>query len=148
MTFNNETIIEPYLENISSIPNQHVEFIPIERIQTMESNSFIGLWESILIDEFSLSWWTFYSDVLGMIITINDLVHGRSKQNKDYTKRDILILDQTGQITVTLWYQMVSNIFHWIKKKNNGFSGREFSNITHSNIDHVKRCLYQWFQRR
>lgn len=43
MTFNNETIIEPYLENISSIPNQHVEFIPIERIQTMESNSFIGL---------------------------------------------------------------------------------------------------------
>ena len=47
-----------------------------------------------------------------MIITINDLVHGRSKQNKDYTKRDILILDRTGQITVTLWYQMVSNIFH------------------------------------
>lgn len=42
-----------------------------------------------------------------MIITINDLVHGRSKQNKDYTKRDILILDQTGQITITLWYQMV-----------------------------------------
>lgn len=43
MTLNSETVIEPCAENIPSIPNQHVEFIPIERIQTMETNSFIGL---------------------------------------------------------------------------------------------------------
>ncbi len=46
-------------------------------------------------------------------MSINDIVHGKSKQNKDYTKRDILILDRTGQITVTLWYQTVC------KKSNN-----------------------------
>ncbi|CAF4736671.1 unnamed protein product, partial [Rotaria magnacalcarata] len=34
------------------------------------------------------------------------MIHGKSKQNKDYTKRDILILDRTGQITVTLWYRI------------------------------------------
>ena len=42
-------------------------------------------------------------------MSINDLVHGKSKQNKDYTKRDVLIFDRTGQITVTLWYQMVES---------------------------------------
>lgn len=47
------------------------------------------------------------ADVIGMVMSINELVHGKSKQNKDYTKRDILILDRTGQITVTLWYQTV-----------------------------------------
>jgi len=49
----------------------------------------------------------FFEDIIGIIISINELVQGKSKQNKDYTKRDILILDRTGQITVTLWYQMV-----------------------------------------
>ncbi len=44
-------------------------------------------------------------------MSISDIVHGKSKQNKDYTKRDILILDQTGQISVTLWYQMVNKQF-------------------------------------
>jgi len=50
----------------------------------------------------------FFEDIIGIIISINELVQGKSKQNKDYTKRDIIILDRTGQITVTLWYQMVS----------------------------------------
>jgi hypothetical protein len=49
----------------------------------------------------------YFEDVIGIIISINELIHGKSKQNKDYIKRDILILDRTGQITVTLWYQMV-----------------------------------------
>ena len=40
-------------------------------------------------------------------MSIKDMIHGKSKQNKDYTKRDILILDRTGQITVTLWYRIV-----------------------------------------
>ena len=47
MTFHNETIIEPCTDNIPSIPNQRVDFVPIERIQTMETNSFIGLFKSI-----------------------------------------------------------------------------------------------------
>jgi len=53
-------------------------------------------------------------------MSINDIIHGKSKQNKDYTKRDILILDRTGQITVTLWYQMVylNQINNHIKIKN------------------------------
>ncbi len=49
----------------------------------------------------------FFEDIIGIIINVNELVQGKSKQNKDYTKRDIMILDRTGQITVTLWYQMV-----------------------------------------
>ncbi len=49
----------------------------------------------------------FFEDIIGIIISVNELVQGKSKQNKDYTKRDIMILDRTGQITVTLWYQMV-----------------------------------------
>ncbi|CAF1332724.1 unnamed protein product [Adineta steineri] len=89
MTFNNETIIETCIDNISSIPIQHLHFISIDQIQNMENNSFI--------------------DVIGIVMNINDIVHGKSKQNKDYTKRDILILDQTGQIIVTLWYQMAEN---------------------------------------
>ncbi|CAF1048542.1 unnamed protein product [Adineta steineri] len=89
MTFNNETIIETCIDNISSIPVQHLHFISIDQIQNMENNSFI--------------------DVIGIVMNINDIVHGKSKQNKDYTKRDILILDQTGQIIVTLWYQMAEN---------------------------------------
>jgi hypothetical protein len=47
------------------------------------------------------------SDVIGIVMSIHDLVHGRNKQNKEYTKRDVVIVDRTGQITVTLWYQMV-----------------------------------------
>jgi hypothetical protein len=45
MTFNNETIIESCLENISTIPIQHLRFISIDQIKTMENNSFIGLLE-------------------------------------------------------------------------------------------------------
>ncbi len=48
-----------------------------------------------------------FEDIIGIVLSINDTVHGKSKQNKDYTKRDILILDRTGKMTVTLWYQMV-----------------------------------------
>jgi hypothetical protein len=45
MTFNNETIIELCLENISTIPLQRVDFISINQIQNMENNSFIGLFK-------------------------------------------------------------------------------------------------------
>lgn len=45
--------------------------------------------------------------MIGIVTSINDIVHGKSKQNKDYTKRDIIILDRTGQILVTLWYRIV-----------------------------------------
>ncbi len=56
----------------------------------------------------------FFEDIIGIIISVNELVQGKSKQNKDYTKRDIMILDRTGQITVTLWYQMVlKKKFDW-----------------------------------
>lgn len=48
-----------------------------------------------------------FQDVIGIVVSINDIAHGKSKQNKDYTKRDIIILDRTGQISVTLWYQTV-----------------------------------------
>jgi len=48
-----------------------------------------------------------FKDIIGIIISISDVNHGKSKQNKDYTKRDILIADRTGQINVTLWYKMV-----------------------------------------
>ncbi|CAF1627353.1 unnamed protein product [Rotaria magnacalcarata] len=90
MTFNNETIIEPCLNNIQpNIPMQRLHFISIDQIQNIETNSFI--------------------DVIGIIISIKDMIHGKSKQNKDYTKRDILILDRTGQITVTLWYRIAEN---------------------------------------
>ncbi|CAF0936453.1 unnamed protein product [Rotaria sordida] len=89
MTFNNETIIERCLDTISSIPMQRLHFIPINQIQNIETNSFI--------------------DVIGIVMSINDIIHGKSKQNKDYTKRDILILDRTGQITVTLWYRIAEN---------------------------------------
>ncbi|CAF4395973.1 unnamed protein product [Rotaria sp. Silwood2] len=87
MTFNNDTIIEPCLDNIPSIPMQRLHFISINQIQDIETNSFI--------------------DVIGIVMSINDIIHGKSKQNKDYTKRDILILDRTGQIPVTLWYRIV-----------------------------------------
>ena len=41
-------------------------------------------------------------------MSVADLAHGRNKQTgKEYTKRDVVVIDQTGQITVTLWYQMV-----------------------------------------
>ncbi|CAF0812562.1 unnamed protein product [Rotaria sp. Silwood1] len=89
MTFNNETIIESCLDNIPSIPMQHLHIIPINQIQVMETNSFI--------------------DVIGIVMSINDIIHGKSKQNKDYTKREILILDRTGQIPVTLWYRTAEN---------------------------------------
>lgn len=45
MTFNNETIIEPCLENISSIPKQRLDFISIDQIQNLENNSFIGMFK-------------------------------------------------------------------------------------------------------
>lgn len=45
MTFNNETIIEPCVENITSIPKQRLDFIPINQISNMENNSFIGLFK-------------------------------------------------------------------------------------------------------
>ncbi|UJR25240.1 hypothetical protein I4U23_006592 [Adineta vaga] len=89
MTFNNETIIELCTESIPSIPKQRLHFIPIDQILNMESNSYI--------------------DVIGIIMSINDIVQGKSKQNKEYTKRDISILDRTGQINVTLWYKMAEN---------------------------------------
>lgn len=43
MIFNSETIIELCNEDISSIPMQHLHFTPINQIQNMEMNSFIGL---------------------------------------------------------------------------------------------------------
>ncbi|CAF1049208.1 unnamed protein product, partial [Adineta ricciae] len=89
MTFNNETIIELCTENLPNIPKQRLHFIPIDQIPNIQANSYI--------------------DVIGMIMNVNDVVHGKSKQNKQYTKRDILIVDRTGQITVTLWYQMAEN---------------------------------------
>jgi len=49
MTFNNETIIESCIDNIPSIPIQRLHFIPIDQIQTMENNSFIGLLKNISI---------------------------------------------------------------------------------------------------
>ncbi|CAF4732298.1 unnamed protein product, partial [Rotaria sp. Silwood2] len=81
MTFNNDTIIEPCLDNIPSIPMQRLHFISINQIQDIETNSFIGF--------------------------LKNLSNSLYKQNKDYTKRDILILDRTGQIPVTLWYRIV-----------------------------------------
>jgi replication factor A1 len=49
MTFNNETIIESCIDNIPSIPIQRLHFIPIDQIQNMENNSFIGLLKNISI---------------------------------------------------------------------------------------------------
>ena len=44
MTLNNETIIEPCLDNIQpNIPMQRLHFISIDQIQNMETNSFIGM---------------------------------------------------------------------------------------------------------
>jgi len=43
MTFHSETIIEPCTENIPNIPFQRLDFVPIQQIQTIESNSFVGL---------------------------------------------------------------------------------------------------------
>jgi hypothetical protein len=43
MTLNNQTMIELCSDNIPSIPNQRLTFIPINQIQNMENNSFIGL---------------------------------------------------------------------------------------------------------
>ena len=81
-------------------------------------------------------------------MSINELVHGKSKQNKDYTKRDILIRDRTGQITVTLWYQTVGPCR---LKSSSPFesdrSGGQFSNVSDSNGDHAQRSLCQRFQR-
>ena len=62
-------------------------------------------------------------------MSINDIVHGKSKQNKDYTKRDILILDRTGQITITLWYQMVFKNIKSIIKKNIFFRLKNFKQM-------------------
>jgi hypothetical protein len=94
----------------------------------MENNSFIGLLKQGFLLFFLFIIWNF-EDIIGIIKSINDIVHGKSKQNKDYTKRDILILDRTGQITVTLWYQTVfkkQKSIIIIKKTKNIFQAENF----------------------
>ena len=50
MTFHNETIVEPCLDPISTIPNQHLQFIPIQQIRDIEINSFVGSSKAVLSD--------------------------------------------------------------------------------------------------
>ena len=78
-------------------------------------------------------------------MSIRDLVHGRNKQNKEYTKRDVVIVDRTGQITVTLWYQMVmiERARQISLSPRSTLLGRNVSHVSDSNGDHVQRRLCQ-----
>lgn len=85
----------------------------------------------------------YFTDVIGVVLNIQDVIHGKTKQNKDYTKRDIMIRDRTSQITVTLWYQTVSlmSIASNIMNEKLFEVGNRFSDFMCSCCNCIERCL-------
>lgn len=78
MTFNNDTIVEEYLEIDSDIPEIKYEFTPIAEVKKMEKNSLInvnGIWY----------------EVRGL----NEFI--AKSTGKSYKKRDIILIDESNE---------------------------------------------------
>jgi replication factor A1 len=118
MTFNHDTIIEACdAGEGENIPQVQFNFIPISEIANRSANTLCGK----LIElkkkgkEFFLFVFIFILDVIGVVKSTSDMQTIVSKASqKEFNKRDILLVDEKASISVTLWGQQVKII---IRKK-------------------------------
>ncbi|XP_060067506.1 replication protein A 70 kDa DNA-binding subunit-like [Ylistrum balloti] len=84
MTFNQDTVIEPCTEEVD-LPGIKFQFVALNELDSKAANSLV--------------------DVIGVVKSCNEVgtVTGRQSQ-KEITKRDISIVDQSGMaVNLTLW---------------------------------------------
>lgn len=90
MTFNQDTVIEPCTEEVD-LPGINFQFVGLNELDSKAANSLV--------------------DVIGVVKTCGDVgtVTGRQSQ-KEITKRDISLVDQTGMsVNMTLWGNEATN---------------------------------------
>ncbi|CAF1545421.1 unnamed protein product, partial [Didymodactylos carnosus] len=121
MTFNHDTEIQRCSEP-TNIPTIQYHFTPINEIEQKQANSLI--------------------DVIGIVKSVSNTQQIVSKQsNKEFTKREIVLCDQTASINITLWNEQAEAFdgstqpvvaFKRIKLTN--YNGRSLSVVNSTNI--------------
>jgi replication factor A1 len=118
MTFNHDTIIEACdAGEGENIPQVQFNFIPISEIANRSANTLCGkLIEYQKKKERNFVFvFILILDVIGVVKSTSDMQTIVSKASqKEFNKRDILLVDEKASISVTLWGQQVKII---IRKK-------------------------------
>jgi replication factor A1 len=108
MTFNHDTIIEACdAGEGENIPQVQFNFIPISEIANRSANSTCG--RSNSLTKRKSSWQVnCILDVIGVVKSTSDMQTIVSKASqKEFNKREILLVDEKASISVTLWGQQV-----------------------------------------
>lgn len=83
MTFNQDTLIEPCSEE-TDLPTITFDFVPINSLDSKQPQAVI--------------------DVIGVVKSMSDVTSITTKQNKELTKREVQLADQSGMVVnLTLW---------------------------------------------
>jgi replication factor A1 len=107
MTFNHDTCIEACdADEGKNIPQVQFNFIPISEIANRPANSTCGKSKLFFIDQSSK--FRLFIDVIAVVKSTSDMQTIISKTSqKEFSKRELLLVDENASITATLWGQQV-----------------------------------------
>ena len=112
MTFNHDTCIEACdADEGQNIPQVQFNFIPISEIANRSANSTCGKSKFFFIDKSLFFENSMFLDVIAVVKSTSDMQTIVSKASqKEFSKRELLLVDEQASISATLWGQQVQMI--------------------------------------